>query len=58
MENEQCSLCWCDMKTWMIWGGLAVVIIAGAALGMAKVLDPHDACRNSGGKWVDRQCQY
>lgn len=46
------------MKKWMIWLGLTVVIIAGAALGVAKVFDPHDACINSGGKWVAQQCEY
>jgi hypothetical protein len=46
------------MKKWMIWLGLTVVIMAGAAMGMAKVLDPHDACINSGGKWVEKLCQY
>lgn len=46
------------MKKWMIWLGLIGLVIAGAALGMAKVLDPHDACINSGGHWAEKRCQY
>lgn len=46
------------MKKWMIWLGLIVMIIAGAALGLAKVFDPHDACLDSGGKWVETHCEY
>ena len=49
---------WCAMKKWMIWLGLVVIIIIGTCLGVAKLFDPHDACINSGGHWMDKRCEY
>ncbi|ESQ91405.1 hypothetical protein [Asticcacaulis benevestitus] len=46
------------MKKWMIWLGLAVVIVVGAVLGVGKWFDPHDACLDSGGRWTEQHCEY